>query len=80
MGYFVESVAWFNRGAARLQQPGDDSGSSGKGRDPNDPPDDGLLWCVVSLFSNDFTVTISVCCRTCRVCPSVVLLVCVFLL
>jgi len=41
--FFVESVAWFNRGSSRLQRSGDDSNDSGKDREQNDPPDDGLL-------------------------------------
>lgn len=52
--FFVESVAWFNRGPARMQRPGgDDINSGGKGQDPNDPSDDGLLQFCCCIVRND---------------------------
>jgi len=51
--FLVESVAWFNRGPARLQRSGDDSNNSGKGQDPNDPSDDGLLIFYHCIVRND---------------------------
>jgi len=52
--FFVESVAWFNGGPARMQRPGgDDINSGGKGQDPNDPSDDGLLQFCCCIVRND---------------------------